>query len=85
MCVLAGRNPFVNQVSFFIDPGYPDRVLSMGSQSLRKSGQFLLVNLTQHLATPEQMSQSLRKSGQFLFEPRSSLLKGPLRQVAIPS
>jgi len=35
-----GRNPFVNQVSFFVEIA-DERIWIYGSQSLRKSGQFL--------------------------------------------
>jgi len=40
--VVVSRNPFVNQVSFFLTqhPATPEQI-AQGSQSLRKSGQFL--------------------------------------------
>jgi len=36
-----GRNPFVNQVSFFLSLGAGVQSTAILSQSLRKSGQFL--------------------------------------------
>jgi len=59
-----GRNPFVNQVSFFSHRRAPTGQV-FKSQSLRKSGQFL----SPDFSTKPPMakgSQSLRKSGQFL-------------------
>jgi len=37
----ASRNPFVNQVSFFVKPEDTKQAYYRESQSLRKSGQFL--------------------------------------------
>ena len=79
-----GRNPFVNQVSFFIvnltqHTATPEQM----SQSLRKSGQFLLVGLRE-IEDTAIASQSLRKSGQFLYTtmPADRI---PVAVVAIPS
>ena len=65
-----GRNPFVSQVNFFKDITMKamDRK-KRGSQSLRKSGQFLRANKqTSNNTNRETSSQSLRKSGQFLLK-----------------
>jgi len=59
------RNPFVNQVSFFVSK--QDAIEYKGrSQSLRKSGQFLYEQCSGMRNKRSVWSQSLRKSGQFL-------------------
>ncbi len=59
------RNPFVNQVSFFTSPAFSASGRQRASQSLRKSGQFLLSRRGSQRSGVV-VSQSLRKSGQFL-------------------
>ncbi len=78
----AGRNPFVNQVSFFLSGKRLETFNRFWSQSLRKSGQFLW-NAKKDDTAEAWESQSLRKSGQFLYHTEESI-KG-IASVAIPS
>jgi len=77
--IVKGRNPFVNQVSFFLISSLSwSRAHRHPSQSLRKSGQFLS-SFCGKPRGPRQPSQSLRKSGQFLSA------KNPPKQPLSPS